>query len=148
MKNYKLKGSSLPDKTVSNQIDLVAKGSSPYSFEPEVPLVASQIIKGINPIQVKAISIHHPLLFTSCNLRTVTHREGKSVPSVTTLETIPVSPKSVPKTAESTDPDIIDSTTRKSWKYQNSEREALPLPSTYLRKHVPILSVKLIIKCC
>ena len=111
-------------------------------------MVAHQIIKGIIPIQVNINRNNHPLLFTSCNLRTETHIEGKSVPSIITVETIPVSPNPVPKTAESTHPAIVPITIRKSWKYQNSDREALPLPSTYLRKHDPILSVKLIIKCC
>ena len=62
---------------------LAVEGASPYRFELAEPALANQTISGIIPTQVKAISIHHPLLSTSCNLRMVTHKEGNNVPNET-----------------------------------------------------------------
>ena len=100
------------------------------------------------PITVKNNSNHHPDLFISCNRLMPTASEGKKINTLKTQYTGPnpsYDQKFCPAKLASTISTHIEIIKINRVKYQNSDRDARPVKSTYFTKQVLIEVIKSIL---
>jgi hypothetical protein len=100
-----------------------------------LPSCAVHMISKIHPIKgISPSSSNHPLRFVSCSLRAPTARQGKRVPRLKRIDTVSLITVAA-----------IEAKTTNRVHHQYSDRDARPLKSAYLEKHVLIDSTNVIV---